>query len=150
VLRLLVCAEMRDTLDPTGLIDPSTGQVLDLDGARPAGSPEYTFNLIAEYNMDLNSGAGLSFRADYRGRSDVFNQTSGRLDNSRLRPEVADLGARVTWYSSDGKLNASVWGKNLLEDVDVTNFGPPSPCCSSFAAGFRGKTEFGITVGYEF
>jgi len=146
----LVEAEMRDTLDPTGLIDPSTGQVLDLDGARPAGSPEYTFNLIAEYNHAMANGGELTFRADYRGRSDVFNQTSGRLDNSRLRPEFADLGAQIGWRNADGNLSATLWGKNLLEDVDITNFGPPSPCCSSFAAGFRGKTEFGLTVGYEF
>ena len=93
------------------------------------------------------------FRADYRGRSDVFNQTSSRTGpraGVRLRPSVKDWGARVTWINADDNLSVSLWGKNLAEDYDITNFGPPSPCCTSFAAGFRGKREYGITASYGF
>ena len=145
----LLDAEMKDTLDPNGEIDPATGQVLDLTGARPAGSPEWTFNIIGEYTQNLSSGSKISYRVDYRGRSDVFNQTSSRLTNARLRPQISDWGARITWFNAADNLNISLWGKNLAEDWDISNFGPPSPCCSSFAAGFRGKREFGLTVNYD-
>ncbi len=148
----LIDAEMKDTPDPTGAIDPDTGLVYDLSGHRPAGAPEYTWTLFGEYTAHLGNGSELLFRADYRSRSDVFNQTSNRFTDPplRLRPEVSNLGARVTWTAPDQNLSISAWGKNLTEEVDIENFGPPSPCCSSFAAGFRGKTSYGITADYNF
>lgn len=141
----LIDAEMVNTPDP---VDAS----IDISGERPPGAPEWTYNIIGEYTMPLGNGSSLMFRADFRGRSDVFNQTSGRTLNPqpRLRPEIQDWGARVSWLSADDRLSVSLWGKNLAEDVDITNFGPPSPCCTSFAAGFRGKREVGITATYDF
>jgi iron complex outermembrane receptor protein len=139
-------AKMRNTPDP---VDDS----IDISGHRPPGAPEWTFNLIGEYTMDLGSSGSVQLRADYRGRSDVYNQTSSRTGpraDVRLRPQVNDWGARVTWMNADENLAISLWGKNLREDWDITNFGPPSPCCTSFAAGFRGKREFGLTASYDF
>jgi len=141
----LLDAELKDTLDPTGNGD-------DLSGHRPPGAPEWTYTLFGEYTLRLSGGSSLMFRADVRGRSDVFNQTSTRNTSPplRLRPEVVNWGARVSWYSADDRLGVSIWGKNLSEEVDIENFGPPSPCCSTFAAGFRGKTSYGITGSYNF
>jgi len=141
----LIDAEMKDTPDPVD-------ETIDISGMRPPGAPEWTYNLIGEYTVDLGSGR-IVFRADYRGRSDVFNQTSSRTGpraGVRLRPSIRDWGARVTWFNADDNLSVSLWGKNLAEDYDISNFGPPSPCCTSFAAGFRGKREFGITASYGF
>lgn len=145
-------AEMKNTLDPSGDIDPATGEVFDLSGARPAGAPEWTYNLIGEYTFDLSGGSRLVLRADLRGRSDVFNQTSNRNTNPplRLRPEIQDWGARVTWISANDNFSIAAWGKNLAEDFDIANFGPPSPCCSTFAAAFRGKRQYGVTASYDF
>jgi len=148
----LIDAEMQDTPDPTGAIDPDTGDVYDLSGHRPAGAPEYTYTLFGEYTAHLGNGSTLMFRADVRSRSDVFNQTSNRLTDPplRLRPEVTNFGARVTWVAANDALSISAWGKNLGEEADIENFGPPSPCCSSFAAGFRGKRAYGVTASYDF
>jgi iron complex outermembrane receptor protein len=148
----IIDAEMKDTPDPTGAIDPDTGEVYSLDGHRPAGAPEYTFTFYGEYTVNMGNGSSLLFRADVRSRSDVFNQTSNRFTDPplRLRPEVTNFGARVSWISADDNLAISVWGKNLGEEVDIENFGPPSPCCSSFAAGFRGKRYYGVTASLGF
>ena len=142
----LIEAEMKNTPDP---VDSS----IDISGHRPPGAPEYTYNLAGEYTMNLDGGANLSFRADVRGRSDVYNQSSSRTGpraDIRLRPSISDWGARVTWRSADDNTSVSLWGKNLTEDWDISNFGPPSPCCSSFAAGFRGKREYGVTASFNF
>jgi iron complex outermembrane receptor protein len=142
----LIDAEMVNTPDP---VDSS----IDISGMRPPGAPEWTYNLIGEYTFDLSGGSSLLVRADFRGRSDVFNQTSSRTGpraGARLRPEIADWGARITWTNANDNLAISAWGKNLAEDYDITNFGPPSPCCASFAAGFRGKREYGLTASYDF
>lgn len=148
----IIDAEMKDTPDPTGAIDPDTDEVYSLDGHRPAGAPEWTYTLFGEYTANLGNGSSLLFRADVRSRSDVFNQTSNRFTDPplRLRPQVTNWGARVSWISPSEDLSISLWGKNLNEDVDIENFGPPSPCCSSFAAGFRGKTYYGLTGTYSF
>jgi len=148
----LIDAEMKDTLDPSGAIDPSTGLVYDLAGHRPAGAPEWTYTFFGEYTFHFGNGSDLLFRADYRARSDVFNQTSNRFTTPplRLRPEVGNWGARATWVAPNQNLSISAWGKNLNEDVDIENFGPPSPCCASFAAGFRGKISYGVTASYDF
>jgi len=148
----LIDAEMKDTPDPTGAIDPDTGEVYSLDGHRPPGAPEYTFTLFGEYTAHLGNGSSLLFRADVRSRSDVFNQTSNRFTDPplRLRPQVTNYGARISWISPSDQLAISLWGKNLTQEVDIENFGPPSPCCSSFAAGFRGKTYYGVTGSYNF
>jgi iron complex outermembrane receptor protein len=145
-------AEMKDTLDPTGAIDPNTGVVYDLTGHRPPGAPEYTFTLFGEWTAHLGGGSDLMFRADVRSRSDVFNQTSNRFYDPplRLRPQVTNWGARVTWVSPSDQWTVAAWGKNINEDIDIENFGPPSPCCSSFSAGFRGRVQYGLTAGYVF
>lgn len=141
----LLDSELKDTLDPSGNGD-------DLSGQRPPGAPEWTFTLYGEYTVHLGDGSSVQFRADVRGRDDVFNQTSMRNTNPplRLRPEVVNWGARLSWLSADGKWDVALWGKNLNEDIDIENFGPPSPCCSTFAAGFRNKRSYGVTVGYAF
>jgi len=148
----LIDAEMKNTLDPSGAIDPATGLIGDLSGHRPAGAPEWTYTLFGEYTFHLGNGSDLMFRTDYRARSDVFNQTSNRFTTPplRLRPEVGNWGARVTWTAPNQNLSISAWGKNLNEEIDIENFGPPSPCCSSFAAGFRGKRSYGVTANYNF
>ena len=141
----LLDAELKDTLDPSG-------SGFDISGERPPGAPEWTFAFYGEYTIPLESGAKIDLRADIRGRSDVFNQTSVRNTNPplRLRPEVINWGARVGWTNAEGNLNLSLWGKNLSEEVDIENFGPPSPCCSSFATGFRGKRSVGVSANYDF
>ena len=107
---------------------------------------------MGEYTFNLRGGSDLVFRADMRGRSDVFNQTSNRFTDPplRLRPQINDWGARITWISPSESLNIALWGRNLREDYDIANFGPPSPCCSTFAAAFRGKRNYGLTATYDF
>jgi len=142
----LIDAEMKDTPDP---VDDS----IDISGMRPPGAPEYTFNIAGEYTIGLSNDSNLVLRADYRARSDVYNQTSSRTGpraDARLRPSISDWGARVTWFSPSDKFYVALWGKNLTEDWDISNFGPPSPCCTSFAAGFTGKRSYGLTASYNF
>ncbi len=142
----IIDAEMKDTPDPAD-------DTIDISGHRPPGAPEWTYNLAGEYTFGLGNGGSLVLRADVRGRSDVYNQTSSRTGpraDARLRPEIVNWGARVTWMNADEDLRVSLWGKNLNEDWDITNFGPPSPCCASFAAGFRGKQEIGLTATKDF
>lgn len=141
----LIDAELKDTADPS---DAS----IDISGERPPGAPKWTYSFFGEYTFPMNNGSNIVLRADIRGRSDVFNQTSARNTEPplRLRPEIHNWGARLSWISEDAAWNVALWGKNLNEDVDIENFGPPSPCCSTYAAGFRNKRSYGVTAIYSF
>lgn len=135
-------SELQDTLDPSG-----TGA--DLSGQRPPAAPDWTFLVFGEYTYQLASGGTISVRGDVRGRSDVFFQNGNRDTNLRLRPEVINAGGNIAWTNAEDNLNISLWMKNINEDVDVENFGPPSPCCSTFATGFRNKRTFGLSATYD-
>jgi iron complex outermembrane receptor protein len=138
----LLDSELQDTFDPSG-------NGVDISGQRPPAAPDWTFLVFGEYTKSLASGGSISLRTDVRGRSDVYFQNSNRDTDLRLRPEVINMGANVSWTNAADDLNVSLWIKNINEDVDVENFGPPSPCCSTFATGFRNKRTFGVSVNYD-
>ena len=145
-----------NTPDPSSTIDPATGEIRILDGLRPAGAPEWTVTLAADYLVQLSGGSSLNFRADFRGRDDVWFQTRNRfnVDGTErfelLRPNISDFGARATWTNANEDISVSLWGKNLREDIDVSNVGPAIPGFNDFARGFRGKREYGLTATYDF
>ena len=145
-----------NTPDPTPTIDPSTGETRILDGLRPPGAPEWTINIAADYLVQLSGGSSLNFRADFRGRDDVWVQTRNRfnVDGTErfelLRPNITDFGARVTWANADENISVALWGKNLREDTDISNIGPSIPGFNDFGVGFRGKREYGLTATYDF
>jgi len=147
-----------NTPDPEGLIDPATGAPFILDGERPGGAPDWTFNVAFDYLHVLPGGSSLALRADVRGRDDVFFQNRRRFStvdgspsDALLRPEIIDIGAQITWSSPDENFNVTVWGKNLLEDEDITNISPfVGGGINDFAIGFRGRTEYGLTASYGF
>jgi iron complex outermembrane receptor protein len=115
----LIDAEMKNTPDP---VDSS----IDISGMRPPGAPEWTYTLFGEFNIPLGNGSEIQLRGDVRGRSDVFNQTSSRFTTAadpvpkRLRPEIHNIGARISWIASGGSTVISLWGKNLNEDWDIS------------------------------
>jgi len=147
-----------NTPDPEGLIDPATGAPFILDGERPGGAPDWTFNVAMDYLHPLPGGSSVALRADLRGRDDVFFQNRRRFStvdgspsDALLRPTIIDLGAQVTWTSANENINVTLWGKNLLEDVDITNISPfVGGGINDFAIGFRGRTEYGLTASYGF
>ena len=103
----------------------------------------------SEHNLDAGVGQRLQVPRR-RIESDLVLLGRFARADARLRPEIQNWGARVTWMNADEDLRVSLWGKNLNEDWDITNFGPPSPCCASFAVGFRGKQEIGLTATKDF
>lgn len=164
-------------LDPDTIVDIGGqlfGETLILDGQRPGGAPEWTVNVAIDYIIALPGGSSIALRTDFRGRDDVWFQTRDRFSRdgtalllgddsgatfsiagddtgAALRPNITDVGAQATWTNADETLSATLWGKNLREDVDISNIGPFSGGgISDNPVGFRGKREFGLTVDYDF
>jgi len=148
-----------NTPDPGGLINPATGQVVLYDGLRPGGAPDWTFNIALDYSIQLAGDSTVDLRADFRGRDDVFFQTRNRFvvvngvlesSDALLRPTITDFGAQIKWTNANKNLSIALWGKNLREDADITNFSPfIAAGINDFATGFRGKREIGLTASYS-
>ena len=143
-----------------------TGQAEGVDvSGRDTGLDE-TWVLFGEYEWSLSSGATLELRADMQHRSELPGppNRAGRmtLDGDReafTRPEVSNLGASLTWTSASGGTVISLWGRNLGDEWDWKNFGPPigfhynvpggmGP--GEAGRGFTGRKQVGIDARFNF
>ncbi|MFQ5661373.1 MAG: TonB-dependent receptor [Gammaproteobacteria bacterium] len=132
----------------TLLTTDDTGTLTDFSGTRPDNAVDWTGTLVGELNFPLSDGSTLTFRGDWRGRSASFDDV-GELPD-RKRPAASVFGARVTWRSSNEKWSAALWGKNLNQEEQILNIGPPQPDTLQHPVAFAPPRTFGGTVSYTF
>jgi iron complex outermembrane receptor protein len=137
-------AELKNTVLQVG---PAPTDTADLSGNRPNNAPEWTATLVGEIEFPLAGGSRISLRADWRGRSSIFNDLSN--NSSFERPGTDIIGARAGWISSDGAWEVTVYGKNLTEEADVLNIGPAPPFLGDNPTGFGPPLTYGATVSYR-
>jgi len=123
------------------------GPATDLSGNRPNNVPDWTATLVGEYFFALANGSQIALRANWRGRSSIYND----LENSPQfeRPGTDIIGARISWYSADDHWEVAAWGKNLTEEADVLNIGPNPPFLNDNPVQFGAPRTFGLTVSYR-
>ena len=119
----------------------------DVNGNRPDNSPKWTATFAAVFSTEMENGSSISLRADYRGRSDVFD---GNDQNPvTVRPGVSLFGARASWFSPTATWEASLWGKNLTNEAEVVTIGP-DVLVSQHPTGYGAPRTYGATVRYNF
>lgn len=108
----------------------------DLSGQEVTGIPEMGATFGVQYESDVNdAGDRVILRGDFSHQSSVqinagllafIDTVNGQRDFTRARAaarpyrrEVNDLNASLT-YAFDMGLELSVWGRNLLDDRDLT------------------------------
>ncbi|MFC1795640.1 TonB-dependent receptor [Pseudomonadota bacterium] len=119
----------------------------DVSGNRPDNSPKWTATFAVQFDYPLANGSDISLRADYRGRSDVFDGPNE--DPEAVRPGVSLIGARASWYSPTGAWQASLWAKNLTEEAEIMTIGPDI-LVSQHPTGYGAPRTYGATVRYNF
>ncbi len=137
-------AELKDTvlrLEP----GPPPGQ--DLSGNRPNNVPRWTGTLVASLDFPLSNGSAISLRADWRGRSAIYNDLANTAAFERPATDV--IGAQAAWYSADDRWEVAVWAKNLTEEADVLNIGPAPPFLTDNPVQFGPPRTYGVTVSYR-
>ena len=124
----------------------------DFSGFRPDNAPKWTATFNAEYDFHLSGGSTITLRADYRGRSSIWDDIIDRdlVTDTRLRPGADVFGARISWLSEDETITASLWGKNLFEEEEILNIGPPQPNTLQLPVAFGPPRTFGGSVSYRF
>ena len=117
----------------------------DVSGNRTATSPEWTATLAALLEFPLANGSTLGFRADYRGRSDVYETPT----EGRLRPGEDIYGALASWDSPENTWRLVVWGRNLTDEAEIVSVAPGG-VLEQNPTGYGPPRTYGVTVRYNF
>ena len=131
------------------------GAPIDFSGNTTANTPEYSFDVIANYNMPLVSGGVLGIQVDAVYKDDVFFGDDNRFfdpDGANVKigqDAYTTVGANVTYTSPEDRYYVRLWGKNLTGEEYFTG---------GFDFSFRGALLFnigeprsyGLTVGANF
>ena len=106
-------------------------------------TPTTSFNIGADYRVDIPGGSSLMLNATYY-RSGRFY---GASDNVTVQPAYDMVNASATWTDPSEHLAVRVWGKNLGDTLYTTTI-LESTSADVFAYGE--PRTYGITVGYHF
>jgi iron complex outermembrane receptor protein len=148
---------------PLGLGDPGDPPiVIDLSSLTPPFSPELNYGVGLTYVQELGAGGSLTYNASLHYQddfeSDSFPANAQGADTSgdpiigqkmyTQSEERTLVDAFVTWQNENRKLDVTLYGKNLTDEVwrssgqsvaglwNFTHHGAPR--------------EFGMVVGYNF
>lgn len=124
-------------------------------------APKHSISIAPRYDLDLASGARLTFAADYSYRSKVPLAEANNVPDFLVdRSQVNLLNGRVEYTSSNGKWNLSLWGKNLTNEAIVSGAYDMSTFTitpAERAAGNRTywtlyniPRTYGLTLKYDF
>ena len=104
--------------------DATYTDFIDAGGNDVAGNdlvfaPNGAFSIDANYDVDLANGAALQFNVAYNWKDAYFTATSN-LEKTK-QESLGMLGASASWTSSDGSWIATLWGKNLSDELQISN-----------------------------
>ncbi len=157
-----------------GTFDPNTGTFTgeDVSGQEPNNSPDLTYTIYADYTWALNNGSSIRLRGDMFHRASMWSQVGvANRDGLNLagtgpmhqRPELDKIGLNLSWTNADEDLTISLWGRNLDDDPDFINSGPPigfifnrgqpGPLgftTASRPVGYTGRRQVGVTASWSF
>ena len=83
-----------------------------------ANSPEQSFNASLGYDIPLQNGAKVRLFGDYYYQGDHFKQIIN-INTQEISQDM--LNARITYTSADGNWDIGVWGRNLTDELWVTD-----------------------------
>ena len=92
---------------------------LDLSGRDLPFAPDGALTTTANYRVNLGGGAALDFGLSYSWKDEYYTGPQNRPVERQGSVELID--ASVSWTSADGSLSVDVWGKNLNDELQVTN-----------------------------
>lgn len=108
-------------------------------------APEINFNATLQYDVPMESGATLRFFTDYVWQDEHYKEIVNNLEVEAQ----ALWNARMSWMSADGSWSASLWGKNLADEVYRVDT-LTDPIGSGWGVYVNGMPRtFGVTARYN-
>ena len=129
-------SEFGDTNIPGTAFPDQSGQDL-------IRAPENKYNLNADYVMGLANGSELGLNLSWRYTDDQ----RGELEPWSIQPAFDLLDARLSWTSSSGALELSLWSRNLADEEYISHV---YAIASSVVAVFGDPRMYGATLSYSF
>ena len=145
--------------------DPDCSCIIGVDVSGLPTGLSHTFVLYGEYTFEMGGGSTLQLRADLQNRSTVeppaVRYNVMELDGTGKafeRPTINNVGANITWTSSNGGTAVSLWGQNLLDEFDWGGWGPASSFHfnnggsgpGSSPRNYEGRMRMGLDVRFAF
>ena len=131
-------AESTYTLDGSGVVR------FDASGFELAQSPEWSYNVMAQYQWDLNSDYSMRVAVDY-----VYqDSTTGGIQAEDATDDYGIANARVGLETFDGKWGALLWVRNISDEYyfPAAYTGGNGPYVRSVGM----PRTFGVTLNYNF
>ncbi|WP_116367001.1 TonB-dependent receptor [Parahaliea mediterranea] len=118
----------------------------DLSGNNLAYAPEQAYTVSANYRWPLSGGSTVDFGATYSWKDEYFLGPQNR--EREAQPAEGLLDASVSWASADTSLTVDVWGKNLTDELVLSNLiVDPTGVTSEF---YMAPRTYGLTVTKSF
>ncbi|WP_040715647.1 TonB-dependent receptor [Caenibius tardaugens] len=123
------------------------GVVEDLSGNRLIGAPNTQFNIVGKYTFPTSIGA-FWVRADYTYTGNRFYDER-QLTELSSEGATTNLNASLGFTSADERFEASLWAKNLTDEVSIIDvvevglFGYQN-------VWYNMPRTYGLMLGYKF
>jgi iron complex outermembrane receptor protein len=130
-----------DFVPPTGVPD------VQLAGNPTRNSPDWAWNLHAEYDFGLPVDGTFTLMGDVSYKDDVYFTEFARLLEGQDAYTILDLQLR--YVSGDGRWTAELWGKNLT-DEEVASSTFQLATARVIGVTYMPPRMYGLTVGYDF
>jgi len=116
----------------------------DLSGVRPAGIPEFSYSIAANYAVKLNETMRAVFHIDYFRSSPVLI-----AQGLNFKRKEQSLNASIT-LAVGRRVELTVWGRNLADSQFITALFPGVAQAGSLQGYPSQPRTFGALVRYRF
>jgi iron complex outermembrane receptor protein len=132
-------------------VDPARLELgeLDLSGNDMTAAPEYSVHAALAKRFNLANGSTVTLSGHYTWRDDQFYEPFNQPN--AFQEAYGEFGARLSWLSTDRKLEVAAWGRNLDDETAIVNnvistdvFGFPR------LAALNEPRTYGIDILYRF
>ncbi|MAT92387.1 MAG: hypothetical protein CME59_07280 [Halioglobus sp.] len=102
-------------------VNPDTGELEDLSDRPYSNVPDWTANLLAQYDYELERGGSLRLRGDMAYKSDIYySDDEESVSFDRLHADGYTLyNAGITYITADDHWEFGVFGRNLGDTREI-------------------------------
>ncbi|MGB5352140.1 MAG: TonB-dependent receptor [Woeseia sp.] len=96
-------------------VDVDRDPVSGLKGVAPL-TPDLTYSLSPEFEVPLQGGATLTFRADYSYRDDMWGEPTDDPSRFTRIEDRSIINANIAYLSADETWSAALYGRNITDE----------------------------------
>jgi iron complex outermembrane receptor protein len=123
-----------------------TSNGADVSGNEMVFAPNSAYSIDADYRVPMDTLGSLDFNVTYNWKSKYYTAVSNAPKTRQ--DAIGMLGAGVTWTSSDTSWMVILWGKNLTDELEISNrIVDPTAITSEF---YMPPRTYGLTVTKTF